>query len=69
MTKPKPEQLCYFWDEDYDPFRIGKLQKISDEGWVDVSNIFQTETGGYYKNCRPLTKSEIQKFMEIAPDE
>lgn len=58
-------KLCYFWDDDWALTKklIAILERIEPEmkSWKYYSLGL-----GSFEHCRPLTKAEIQEFMEKA---
>lgn len=52
-------KLCWFWDEDEDDKQVSVLNEIRLGSFP-----YYSRNLGVYINCRPLTKAEIQEFME-----
>jgi len=53
-------KLCWFWDDEEECKRVGKLLRITDD-------FYCYEDGDkFWAYCRPLKKEEIKKFMEKA---
>ena len=53
-------KLCWFWDDN-----VNKFIEVLDV--CDKDYKIPYECGlGWYNHCRPLTKAEIQEFMEKA---
>lgn len=62
---PKDKLLCWFWENDGDnqDNRARILLEYSER------HGFISDNGTAWKNCRRLTKQEIQLFMDNAPEE
>jgi len=54
--------LCYFWNHPKDKNKIAGVFKCNEE------NLFVDLLGDHWKHCRPLTKAELQVFIELAPE-
>lgn len=54
-------KLCWFWDEDEDDKQVSVLNEIRLGSFT-----YYSRNLGVCINCRPLTKEEIQEFMEKA---
>lgn len=55
-------KLCWFFDDDEERKYISKLTKK----YISADFRFEDCFGDSWKHCRPLTKAEIQEFMEKA---
>ena len=54
-------KLCWFWDRGEDDKQVSVLNEIK------IGSLsYYSKNLGIYFHCRPLTKAEIQEFMEKA---
>ena len=54
-------KLCYFW-AGFEDCRI--LSVLKDREKEPCTYRYESNEGNWWQNCRPLTKEEIQEFME-----
>ena len=69
MNEPKIGQLCWAWNRAPEK-KLGLLRvKVVRSVCIDEPVRVDYALKGfkdYFRNCEPLTKEEIQQFMELA---